>query len=596
MPMFCRIEFRAFRILKKVTIATLPAILGIPLSVANVAIATDRVGDFALLDQSGTFHQLSYYGDHAAVVLLAQDNNHHTLRDSLPQFTALREAYQDQNVLFLRINPMPDLNRNDVAKTAQQLDLKTPILLDTAQTVAESLGLTRVGELIIVDPATMTVAHRGTITQDQTLTHQVIQTLVQGERWQEPVPTLSAATVNVIPYPGREQHLKHGISYSQEIVPILKDHCVACHQTGGIAPWAMDSHLMVQGFGPMIKEVVTTRRMPPGQIDQHVSHAIRDVAGLTAAQEQTLIHWIDAGAPNDAEVDPLTQLKIEPKRYTLGEPDLVYKIPAQAIPATGLVDYRYVPLKLNLDRDVWVRAMEFVPGDRQVLHHVIAYVQSPADRSKNSRKDTVSRGESVGGYAPGRVGEDFGENGGRLLQKGANLLLQMHYTTKGIEAVDETEIGIFLHDTPPKYVMSEVVADQRRFLVPPHVKHHELVGEELIERDAYLYAMMPHMHYRGKRMAYFARYPDGQEEQLLSVPNYDFNWQFNYQLEQPVFLPAGTKLVVRGAMDNSDRNTGNPDPSQPVHFGLQTQHEMFFGFTTLRYLDVVPQGSQSVDG
>ena len=258
----------------------------------------------------------------------------------------------------------------------------------------------------------------------------------------------------------------------------------------------------------------------------------------------------------------------------------MYKIPAQQIPATGLVDYRYIPLKLDLDRDLWVRAMEFVPGDRQVLHHVIAYVQSPADRSRNGRRDTVGRGESVGGYAPGRVGEDFGPDGGRLLQKGANLLLQMHYTTKGVATLDETEIGIFLHDKPPKYVMSEVVASQRRFLVPPYVKEHKLVGEQVIERDAYLYAMMPHMHYRGKYMSYSARYPDGREELLLSVPKYDFNWQFNYKLKQPLFLPAGTTLVVRGAMDNSERNFGNPDPSQPVHFGLQTQHEMFFGFTT----------------
>jgi hypothetical protein len=165
----------------------------------------------------------------------------------------------------------------------------------------------------------------------------------------------------------------------------------------------------------------------------------------------------------------------------------------------------------------------------------------------------------------------------------------MHYTTSGRETVDETKIGIYLHDRPPKYVMTEVVAAQRRFMVPPYVGEYELTGEQLIGRDAYLYAMMPHMHYRGKRMSYTARYPDGSEQLLLSVPKYDFNWQFNYQLEEPVYIPAGTTIVVRGAMDNSERNPGNPDPSRPVHFGLQTQHEMFFGFMTMRYVDVVPQ-------
>ena len=138
--------------------------------------------------------------------------------------------------------------------------------------------------------------------------------------------------------------------------------------------------------------------------------------------------------------------------------------------------------------------------------------------------------------------------------------------------------------------MSGGVAGQRRFLIPPHAKEHKLQGEMLIEHDAYLYGMMPHMHFRGRYMSYTAVYPDGREELLLSVPNYEFNWQFSYQLEEPLFLPAGTRLVTRGAMDNSAQNTYNPDPNRPVRFGLQTMHEMFFGFLTLRYVGDTPDG------
>ena len=165
----------------------------------------------------------------------------------------------------------------------------------------------------------------------------------------------------------------------------------------------------------------------------------------------------------------------------------------------------------------------------------------------------------------------------------------MHYTTSGRETVDATEVGLFLHDEPPAYVMSGGVAGQRRFIIPPGAKEHKLRGEQLIEKDAYLYEMMPHMHFRGKYMSYTAEYPDGTSELLLSVPKYDFNWQFKYQLQEPLFMPSGTKLVAEGAMDNSDRNPGNPDPTRPVFFGLQTMHEMFFGFTTLRYDGHVPK-------
>ncbi len=165
----------------------------------------------------------------------------------------------------------------------------------------------------------------------------------------------------------------------------------------------------------------------------------------------------------------------------------------------------------------------------------------------------------------------------------------MHYTTAGRATVDETEIGIYLHDKPPAFVMSGGVAGQRRFLVPPYEKEYKLQGVQEIKRDAYLYGLNPHMHFRGKYMSYTAEYPDGTSEVLLSVPKYDFNWQFNYALEEPLFLPAGTRLIAKGAMDNSARNPGNPDPSKPVHFGLQTMHEMFFGFTTLRYKGDTPQ-------
>jgi hypothetical protein len=310
---------------------------------------------------------------------------------------------------------------------------------------------------------------------------------------------------------------------------------------------------------------------------------------LTPQEKQKLVHWIDAGSPKDGEIDPLAELTFNDPRFSLGEPDLVYTVPAQAIPATGVVDYRYVPVDLDLDEDVWISAMEFVPGDRQVLHHVIAYLSSPADKTLRGKATGAARGEQIAGFAPGRQPDTFRDNSGRLIPKGSSLLLQMHYTTSGKETSDETQVGIYVHKKPPAYVMSSGVAGQRRFMVPPHAKEHRLEGEQLIERDAYLYEMTPHMHFRGKYMSYTAEYPDGSSELLLSVPKYDFNWQYSYPLAEPLFLPAGTRLVARGAMDNSDRNPGNPDPSKPVHFGLQTKHEMFFGFTTLRYVGDTPQ-------
>ena len=529
---------------------------------------SERVGDFALLDHTGRFHQMSYYGDHKAVVLVA-----HSLADSAGVKLLEQAAGQyPQDVMFFLLNAQD--SRSELVQALDGSSL--PVLVDESQLVTESLGMQRINELIVFDPATMQLVYQG----DAGPVLDVLGAHLNAAA----VPAAVAATGAEIGMGGHSGQ----ISYINDIVPILEQNCVACHHEGGIGPWAMNSHAMVQGWSVMMREVVMNRRMPPGQIDLHASRPIADVAGLTIEEQQKLIRWIDAGAPVDGEHDPLTELTFSNSKFTLGEPDLIYTVPPQAIPATGVVDYRYVPVELNLDKDVWVRAMEFVPGDREVLHHVIAYVSSPADKTMRGRDTGADQGENLAGFAPGREPDQFHDNSGRLLRKGSNLLLQMHYTTSGRETVDETQVGIYLHDELPDYVMSGGVAGQRRFMIPAHAKEHKLRGEQLVERDAYLYEMAPHMHFRGKYMRYLVEYPDGTSETLLSVPKYDFNWQFSYRLAEPAFLPAGSKIIAEGAMDNSDRNPANPDPTKPVLFGLQTKHEMFFGFTTLRYVGDTP--------
>ena len=560
------------------------------------AAGLNRVGDFALLDQQGKSHQLSWYGDQKAIVIFIQGNDCPIVRDGVPALQKIRDEFKSQGVTFFMLNPRLQDNRESIAKEAEEFGYDFPILVDEAQLVAESLGVDRAAESFVLDPKTMTVVFRGPI--DDRSRHELLvaknhylkdalNAVLSGQAVAGDVPSAAGCQIS---FPSRDQHRQNQVSYTKDIVPILQDNCVSCHHEDGIGPWSMSSHTMVQGWSQMMREVVMTRRMPPGQIDSHVGKPIKDMAEITAEEKQLLIHWIDAGAViEDGAEDPLVAMTFDNPKYSLGEPDMILKVPAQAIPATGIVDYRYIPVDLNLDKDIWVQAVEFVPGDRQVLHHVIAYLASPADKTVRARQNGSARGASIGGFAPGRLPDAFRDNSGRLIKKGSNLLLQMHYTTSGKATVDETEIGLFIYDNPPTYIMSGGVAGQRRFQIPANAKEHLLQGEQLIERDAYLYSMTPHMHFRGKYMNYTAVYPDGRSEILLSVPKYEFNWQFSYQLEDPLFLPAGTRLVAKGAMDNSDRNRSNPDPSKPVHFGLQTKHEMFFGFITLRYVGDTPE-------
>lgn len=564
----------------------------------SMAIGQPKIGDFALLDHQGKFHQLSWYGDQKAIVIFVQGNGCPIVRNGAPTLKAIRDEYASQGVEFLMLNPQTQDNRQSIAKEAEEFGYDFPILVDEAQLVAESLGVDRTSEVFVIDPNTMNVIFRGPL--DDRLGYESQKPEAKNHYLKDALDAfLSGQTVTqkaveapgcLIAFPARDQHTKTPVSYTADIAPLLIDKCVDCHNEDGIGPWSMSDHSMVQGWSRMMKEVVMTRRMPPGQIDPHVGLPIDDVVEMTPAELQTLVHWIDAGAVIEQDAaDPLVGKVIENPRFTLGEPDIVYKVPPQSIPATGVLEYRFVPVELNLDNDVWISAVEFVPGDSKVLHHVIAYLSSPADKSGRRKDEGSDREESIGGFAPGRQPDEFRDNSGRLIPKGSNLMLQMHYTTSGKETVDETEVGLFIYDNPPAHVMAGGVAGQRRFMIPAHAKEHKLEGEQLIKEDAYLYGMTPHMHYRGKYMSFTAEYPDGTSEVLLSVPKYEFNWQFSYRLKDPLFLPAGTRLVAKGAMDNSERNRFNPDPTKPVLFGLQTKHEMFFGFTTLRFVGDTPK-------
>jgi peroxiredoxin len=414
---------------------------------ASMAAETPKIGDFSLLDHQGKFHQLSWYGDQKAIVIFIQGNGCPIARNGVPTLKAIRDEYESQDVAFFMLNPQTQDNRDSIAKEAEEFGYDFPILVDEAQLVAESLGVDRTSEVFVIDPKTMTVVFRGPIddrlgyeSQKPEAQNHYLKDALDAFLSGQPVAENSLAVPGcLIGFPARDQHAKAPVSYTTDIAPLLADKCVSCHHDGGIGPWSMSNHAMVQGWSRMMKEVVMTRRMPPGQIDPHVGKPIDDVVEMTPAELQMLVHWIDAGAVIDKGAeDPLVAMTIENPKFTLGEPDMVYTVPAQSIPATGILEYRYIPVELNLDKDIWIRAVEFVPGDSKVLHHVIAYLSSPADKSGRGRDEGSDREESIGGFAPGRQPDAFRDNSGRLIPKGSNLLLQMHYTTSGKATVDET--------------------------------------------------------------------------------------------------------------------------------------------------------------
>ncbi|MEM8768791.1 MAG: hypothetical protein AAGE43_15190 [Pseudomonadota bacterium] len=537
----------------------------------------DRVENFRLLDHKGASHELYYYSDMQAVVIMAQANACETVQTAVPLLEAL--AADDVQVLLLN-SSLAD-NRSAISAELEALDSALPVLLDDTQIIGESMDLSRAGEVFVLDPKTWSVVYAGHAAG----AGNAVESLVAGAEVEDAVGVVEGCAVD---YPHQSERAQHAdISYADEIAPMLADNCVACHREGGIGPWAMNDYNMVRGFSLMIREVVRTQRMPPWHADPAYGHFSND-RSLSADQVQTLVHWIEAGAPRGEGSDPLADYEHDWPLWDgareMGPPDLVINIPAAEIPATGVVDYLYQHVENPLDEDVWVKASEILPGDRAVLHHVITRFGEM--HTEGPRKGRMKRegGGGLAGYVPGYVTRPLPDGTGTLLPANATIQFQMHYTTNGRSTVDESKMGIWFHKEPPENEISGLVWINPRIRIPAHSKNHSESATLTVRQDAVLYNLLPHAHFRGKASNFVALYPDGSEEMLLSVPNYDFNWQTTYILAEPKFIPAGTKIVHTTWWDNSGQNPANPDPSREVPWGQQSWDEMLFGAASLRYL------------
>lgn len=552
--------------------------------ITSSALGQERVGDFSLLDQSGYFHQMSWYDDKKAIAFLAQANRDESVANAIPEFTRLAKAFSAEKIQFFLINSMGLRDREEVQAEMDRLGTQIPVLMDDAQIIGEALGIQRSAELILFDPSNFTVIHRGSLTGE---TESILNSIVAGEEFTAPETLEVGQPIN---YAAANNHRQHPPVYEADIAPIIEENCASCHRESGIAPFAMDSYSMIRGWSPMIREVVMTKRMPPGQIDPHIGSFENDML-LADSEQQTLLHWIEAGAPRDGTADPLAHLFWPESEWAFGEPDLIIDIPPQEIPATGVLDYYNVMVDVDLEEDRWVRASQYVPGDRTVLHHTLHSIIPPgATRGGSLLGGDDQDRPGIAPYIPGQAPRMEPPNTGGLLRAGTKIAMQMHYTTTGRATTDESRIGVWFY--PKDFVPQERTSGacachftSTWVNIPPYDPDYEMTQSIVIDDDAYVYSFTPHMHFRGKRMRFYATFPDGTTEEMLNIANYNYNWQLAYTLKEPRFVPAGTKFTAVGAFDNSEQNQMNPDPSRSVPWGLQSMDEMFFGAVDWKYVD-----------
>jgi hypothetical protein len=407
-------------------------------------------------------------------------------------------------------------------------------------------------------------------------------------------------------------------TFTKDVAPILYRACVTCHRAGGIAPMALVTYQDARPWARAIKQQVGARHMPPWGADPRHGRFKND-RSLTDEEIRTLSAWVDQGAlkGNDADI-PAPPVFAE--RWTHGEPDVIIEMPvAFEVPAEGQVDVTDFYVKAPFTEDVFVKALEILPGAPEAVHHAGVYVVDgipeganlvdgrilSADGKPMSRRDIAratgrqsGRGENdkLLSFVPGRGYEAYSLGAGQRIKAGSYINFYMHYQPSGVALKDRTRIGLYLakrgedvthqiyHDLgaagPTAYIvdgkeLGKLDSDDELPPIPPYVDDWTVISVHAITEPVTLHGLTPHLHLRGKSMKYTLILPDGREEVLLSVPRYDFNWQVYYELESPKRIPAGSKVIVTTLFDNSLKNPYNPAPQNTVYWSDQSWDEMY---------------------
>ena len=436
------------------------------------------------------------------------------------------------------------------------------------------------------------------------------------------------------------------VTFCKQVAPILYRHCVNCHRPGQIAARSpLLSYDEAAARATAIETEVTRHQMPPWPADSTKSARFRNDPSLTQAEIDTLVAWVRAGTPKGNEADlPNAPHFAEGWLHPKGlPPDLVITLPETQLPADHEIPYLRSLVKVPVSEDRWIVALQVLPGNSAVVHHmaitelVLPDGMTPDNIDKLesvARKLGFANGLNVhfavtapgnsaaydmlGVYTPGTTIEMYEDDSAKLLKacKNCYLNFNIHYQTTGEPEKDQTRVAFWFAPKRPKHQLLRVPASGETIIVdgkqvltdapgekaegttaaippiPAGDGNYEVVGVTAYTQPVTIYQLQPHAHLRGKDFTYAVVFPEGWEQVVLTVPKYDFHWQLAYELEHPLHLPAGSKLIVTAHYDNSPANEnlrhhhGHGDvehasgPEKGVYFREKNQSwdEMFTPF------------------
>ena len=381
------------------------------------------------------------------------------------------------------------------------------------------------------------------------------------------------------------------LTYYKDIQPIVYRHCIGCHRPGEVGPFPLLSYEDVAKRANFIKEVTAARYMPPWMADP-TFRTFHNQRVLTEAEIRLIGEWADGGKREGRRKDGTDWQRFLQDSLHQPQPDLVFEMNADfQIPGDNTEQFRIFVIPTHLPADVYVRGIEFVPGNRRVAHHARIMV----DTTNLLRADdgiavgATSEFEKTGtqlydnfwaGWVPGNTPIFYPEGIAKRLPRNADLVVNMHYSPSPVAVTDRSRIRLYLAKKPPERPVKTFILDEDENSNPPFFIAANTTGKfymrsPLLPVDMDLLSVLPHMHQLGRSFRAYAITPDGRVVPLVQVLRWNFNWQTTYQFERGLRLPKGSVVYAEAEYDNTSANPVNPNfPPRDVGYGWGSSEEM----------------------
>jgi hypothetical protein len=378
---------------------------------------------------------------------------------------------------------------------------------------------------------------------------------------------------------------KGSLTFNKDIAPIVFQNCTSCHHPGGSGPFALIAYDDVKKRARQIVDVTHARTMPPWLPDPKVVPLLGE-RRLTAQQIGMIRQWAEEGGSEGSPRD-LPPLPKWNDGWQLGQPDLVVKpTAAYMLQAEGRDLYRNLVVQIPTSVRRHVKGIEFRPNSRAVHHTFLRFDKTSQSRSFDGKDGqpgiagmhsprSAESPITFASWQPGKTPRFYPPDLAWPLEPGTDLVLQMHLQPTGKSEAIAPEVAFYFTDQPGDAIAFKLPVDSYTIDIPPGASRHTVTDSFVTPIDLEVRQILPHAHYLAKELKGYADLPDGSRRWLMSIPNWDFNWQGEYQYPSPILLPKGTKVIMEWTFDNSTNNLRNPhSPPRQVVYGSDTTDEM----------------------